>query len=398
MGVNLIKGTNQKYEPTSNVNENAFAFWMIQNIADVKPVLTSEWWNGSWAVKATIPDGATGYSYFMIKASYFIENLIPDTTYTLSFDVNLGGWVTFVDIMQGNARYSLLASKTTQTNKTKSDGTVHCSVTFKTRPASHENWANKGGCGLYFIANRSPNTYYINNLKLEFGEVDTSYTPSPLDIPTIPLDEDMFEQGSISQNSNGIYESIKTQSGFTHQLRTKELIPCTGEKLAIHVSSGYEYYLCFFSGQNNLKIHHSWTGHDKWIDIPKDADHFALLFKRYPESTSALAPSEIAQICGGGVDVMATKATASITLAKVDDGVDAFTIVYDSPNGLEFSDSVKSIAITAKVFKGGKELTDAEVNKFGAIKWYQVGVAAAIATGKTLTLTAPKEVYATLEN
>lgn len=80
------------------------------------------------------------------------------------------------------------------------------------------------------------------------------------------------------------------------------------------------------------------------------------------------------------------------------DGVDAFMIVYDSPSGLEFSDTVKSIAITAKVFKGGKELTDAEVNKFGAIKWYQVGVATAIATGKTLTLTAPKEVYATLEN
>lgn len=80
------------------------------------------------------------------------------------------------------------------------------------------------------------------------------------------------------------------------------------------------------------------------------------------------------------------------------DGVDAFMIVYDSPSGLEFSDTVKSIAITAKIFKGGKELTDAEVNKFGAIKWYQVGVAAAIATGKTLTLTAPKEVYATLEN
>ncbi len=80
------------------------------------------------------------------------------------------------------------------------------------------------------------------------------------------------------------------------------------------------------------------------------------------------------------------------------DGVDAFMIVYDSPSGLEFSDTVKSIAITAKIFKGGKELTDAEVNKFGAIKWYQVGVDAAIATGKTLTLTAPKEVYATLEN
>ncbi|WP_304736943.1 hypothetical protein [Dubosiella newyorkensis] len=93
------------------------------------------------------------------------------------------------------------------------------------------------------------------------------------------------------------------------------------------------------------------------------------------------------------------KSTTSYSVSRQGtDGVDAFMIVYDSPSGLEFSDTVKSIAITAKVFKGGKELTDAQVNAFGAIKWYQVGVDAAIATGKTLTLTAPKEVYATLEN
>lgn len=95
---------------------------------------------------------------------------------------------------------------------------------------------------------------------------------------------------------------------------------------------------------------------------------------------------------------MSTKATASITLSRVNDGADAFTIVYDSPSGLEFSDTVKSIAITAKVFKGGKELTDSEVSRYGAIKWYQAGNAAAIGTGKALTLTTPKEVYATLEN
>ncbi|WP_305154447.1 phage tail protein, partial [uncultured Dubosiella sp.] len=79
-------------------------------------------------------------------------------------------------------------------------------------------------------------------------------------------------------------------------------------------------------------------------------------------------------------------------------GKDAIIISYDSPNGLEFTESKKSLTITAKVFKGGIELTDAQVNALGAIKWYQVGVTAAIASGKTLTLTAPKEVYATLEN
>lgn len=240
---------------------------------------------------------------------------------------------------------------------------------------------------------------YIKHIKLELGDTATPWSPSPLDIPSYVLVEDMFEQGSFYAINNGTYESIKTQSGFNYQIRTKELIPCVGEKIAIHISKGYEYFLNFFSNQTNLKKNTGWKSEDKWWDIPEGADHFALVLNRNPEDTSVpMLPSEIAQICGGGVGCMSTKATASITLAKVDDGVDAFTIVYDSPNGLEFSDSVKSIAITAKVFKGGKELTDAEVNKFGAIKWYQVGVAAAIATGKTLTLTAPKEIYATLEN
>jgi len=93
------------------------------------------------------------------------------------------------------------------------------------------------------------------------------------------------------------------------------------------------------------------------------------------------------------------KTTTSYSVSRQGtDGTDAFLIVYDTPNGLEFTASQKTLTITAKVFKGGKELTDTQVNAFGAIKWYQVGVAAAIATGKTLTLTAPKEVYATLEN
>lgn len=301
MGVNLIKETNQKYEPTSNVNENAFAFWTIQNIADVKPVLTSEWWNGSWAVKATLPDGATGYSYFMIKTSYFIENLIPDTTYTLSFDVNLGGWVTFTDITQGNARYSLVASKTTQTNKTKSDGTVHCSVTFKTRPASHENWANKGYCGLYFNATRSPNTYYINNLKLEFGEVGTSYTPSPLDIPTIPLDEDMFEQGMINIESapGSTYETTKIS--VVDRIRSKDLISVSGEQIVVHVSSGYMYYVCEFKDGKYLGInedYHAWQSQDKPIPLYPETNQVALAFAKV--GGGAITPSEIAQICGGG--------------------------------------------------------------------------------------------------
>lgn len=396
MGANLILNTNQKYDQINGINQNTFCIWVVQHVPNGPAKLESDWWNGSWAIKATPPTGASGYSYVLINAGLTRGQFYPNTTYTLSYDTDVD-WLSFHNISRGDATQKLVDKKTITCKKENMDGIVHKEYTFLTKPATDSVWSNCQDSGIYFVASML-DVCHVNNLKLEIGDRATLYTPNPLDFPSIPLCEDMFEQGAIYENWNGIYESIKTQSGFTHQLRTKELIPCTGEKLAIHVSSGYKYFLCFFSGQSNLKIYQKWTGHDKWTDIPEGADHFALLFKRHPENTSALQPSEIAQICGGGVDVLNTKATASITMSRVNDGADAFTIVYDSPSGLEFSDTVKSIAITAKIFKGGKELTDAEVNKFGAIKWYQVGVAAAIATGKTLTLTAPKEVYAALEN
>lgn len=141
----------------------------------------------------------------------------------------------------------------------------------------------------------------IHWAKIEEGDMFTGYCPAPEDVPSYYLYEDMFEQGSFYSINNGTYESIKTQSGFNYQIRTKELIPCVGEKIAIHISKGYEYFLNFFSNQTNLKKNTGWKSEDKWWDIPEGADHFALVLKRNPEDTSVpMLPSEIAQICGGG--------------------------------------------------------------------------------------------------
>ncbi len=396
MGANLILNTNQKYDQINDINQNTFCRWGVQHVPNGPAKLESDWWNGSWAIKATPPTGASGYSYLLINAGLTRGRFYPNTTYTLSYDTDVD-WLSFFNIAQGNATQLLVDQNTITCKKENMDGIVHKEYTFLTKPATDSVWSNYQDSGIYFNASML-DVCHVNNLKLEIGDRATLYTPNPLDFPSIPLCEDMFEQGSFYSNNNGNYEAIKVTSGFDYQIRTKNLIPINAEKIAIHISSGYRFFLGFFKGQENLKQWIAWKNEDKWWDVPAEADHFALLFKRYPENTSALQPSEIAQICGGGVDVLSTKATASITLSRVNDGADAFTIVYDSPSGLEFSDTVKSIAITAKVFKGGKELTDAQVNAFGAIKWYQVGVAAAIATGKTLTLTAPKEVYATLEN
>ena len=399
MGANLILNTNRKYDQINGINQNTFCTWVVQHVPNGPAKLESDWWNGSWAIKATPPTGASGYSYVLINAGLTRGRFYPNTTYTLSYDTDVD-WLDFYNIARGNSTQKLVVQNTITCKKENMDGIVHKEYTFLTKPATDSVWSNYQDSGIYFNASML-DVCHVNNLKLEIGDRATLYTPNPLDFPSIPLCEDMFEQGMIHiESAQGLtYPETKVAETVPDRIRSKELISVNADAVAVHVADGVAFYLTEFKDGKYLGInenYHSWQTKDDWIPLYPETNQIALAFSRV--NNQHILPSEIAQICGGGVDVLSTKATASITLSRVNDGADAFTIVYDSPSGLEFSDTVKSIAITAKIFKGGKELTDAEVNKFGAIKWYQVGVAAAIATGKTLTLTAPKEVYATLEN
>lgn len=73
-------------------------------------------------------------------------------------------------------------------------------------------------------------------------------------------------------------------------------------------------------------------------------------------------------------------------------GADALSLSITSSNGTVFKNNSGSTVLTAHVFKGGTEQTisDAGVvaNSLGTIKWYKQGGATAIATGKTLTVSA----------
>lgn len=73
------------------------------------------------------------------------------------------------------------------------------------------------------------------------------------------------------------------------------------------------------------------------------------------------------------------------------DGADAITISITSSNGTVFKNSSGSTILTAHVFKGGVEqnITDAGVcGSLGSIKWYKGTSTTAIATAKTLTVSA----------
>ncbi|MDD3231355.1 MAG: hypothetical protein PHE09_19410 [Oscillospiraceae bacterium] len=69
-------------------------------------------------------------------------------------------------------------------------------------------------------------------------------------------------------------------------------------------------------------------------------------------------------------------------------GEDAVTVTITSSNGFIFKGSSISTILTAHVFKGGQELTADEITKLGILKWYQDGSDTAIASGKTLAISA----------
>lgn len=72
-------------------------------------------------------------------------------------------------------------------------------------------------------------------------------------------------------------------------------------------------------------------------------------------------------------------------------GADAITVTITTSNGTIFKNNSGSTVLTAHVFKGGIEQTVADngtVSGLGTIKWYKVGTTAAVATAKTLTVSA----------
>lgn len=72
-------------------------------------------------------------------------------------------------------------------------------------------------------------------------------------------------------------------------------------------------------------------------------------------------------------------------------GKDAVVVTVTASNGTMFKNNNGSTVLTAHVFKGGVEqsITDAGVcGSLGSIKWYKAGSSTAVATSKTLTISA----------
>lgn len=74
-----------------------------------------------------------------------------------------------------------------------------------------------------------------------------------------------------------------------------------------------------------------------------------------------------------------------------ENGKDALVLTITASNGNVFKNSSGSTVLTAHVYKGGVEQTVADngtVSGLGTIKWYKTGKSTAVATAKTLTVSA----------
>lgn len=95
------------------------------------------------------------------------------------------------------------------------------------------------------------------------------------------------------------------------------------------------------------------------------------------------------------VDDITVNKKFSFAVAKAgtngSNGADAITVTITSSNGTVFKNNSGSTVLTAHVFKGGVEqtITDAGVcESLGSIKWYKGESTTAVATAKTLTVSA----------
>ncbi len=67
-------------------------------------------------------------------------------------------------------------------------------------------------------------------------------------------------------------------------------------------------------------------------------------------------------------------------------GADAIALAITSSAGTIFKNASISTVLTAHVYKGGVELTAAQIAQEGTIKWYKDGGSTAVATGTSITI------------
>lgn len=149
---------------------------------------------------------------------------------------------------------------------------------------------------------------YIKDLKIEYGNKPTDWTPAPEDdeingqnlVSNLPAN---WEQGTVTEGSAVGTTYANTKSASAGSIRPKELIPVSGY---ITISTAYSnqsqkpirhWIAAYDVNKNYLGVNYvsnSWNSFPRTLDM-KDAKYLAIMVG-YTDS-SAITPSDISKIC-----------------------------------------------------------------------------------------------------
>lgn len=149
---------------------------------------------------------------------------------------------------------------------------------------------------------------YIKDLKIEYGNKPTDWTPAPEDdeingqnlVSNLPAN---WEQGTVTEGSAVGTTYANTKSASAGSIRPKELIPVSGY---ITISTAYSnqsqkpirhWIATYDVNKNYLGVNYvsnSWNSFPRTLDM-KDAKYLAIMVG-YTDS-SAITPSDISKIC-----------------------------------------------------------------------------------------------------
>lgn len=163
------------------------------------------------------------------------------------------------------------------------------------------------------------------NMKLEVGPEGSDWTPAPEEITYYNPNPVDFEQGSImvgSEYAGKTYSECKTPA--TIRIRTKELLPVTGQFFYFEVPSGLQMWVAPYKATGYAGEYQSATKVSGVYTLPTGTVGVAVCMSK-TDANAVISPIDVTSVSGGGAE-MATLARKSISLDRdLSPTIDAWT-------------------------------------------------------------------------
>lgn len=215
--------------------------------------------------------------------------------------------------------------------------------------------------------------------------ISASVSNSGSSAPTITFTTTATITNACEATIPVVVDGITVNKKFSFAVAKQGVTGATGAA-GRGISSITNYYLATSSSSG---VTTSTTGWTTTIQSVTSTKRYLWNYEKITYTDDSTANSSVRIIGTHG----ATGATGATGPAGADgaDGKDAISLSITSSNGTVFKNSTGSTTLTAHVYKGGVEqtITDAGVcGSLGSIKWYKGTSTTAMATAKSITVSA----------